>query len=432
MFRYKLHKFRFLIITVFVAVIILALFQWSLHSFPFGQGRPIIPTPPPVNQSNIIPTTTVDINTPGSIHLFLNFTYNIANPATIAKYYDFIWGAQPEHVASLRAGNPNLLLSYYVPFYRDDGTFENYDLGSQQGLDYWHSFHSDWILYKCDRSTPAYYGDNPRMPLDFTNSAVIDWQLQTYAIPASEHGYGAIAADNVDLINTYGACGVYRNGKWVQLFSGQSDDPRWRDGILKWLTQMQNALHQLAHPLLLIPNVGFGSTSPSSSFVQQLTSHVDAIADEGGFTNYGDGYLTGTDWSQKVQYIQKVQKLGKSYYLVGEVPSITSAEMQWSLGTYLLCNEGHIAIFISHPQDYGNDTRYPTYNISIGEPAGDMYKAQGIYWRDYSSGLVAVNPSGENSYTVTTSSGKYVDINGKSASRRFTLSPHSAMILLNP
>jgi hypothetical protein len=425
MFKQKVYKFRFLIIIVLAVVIILAIFQWSWHILPLGLV-------PPIDQSSIIPVTTGPTNTTGSIRLFLSFSYNVEDPAAIAKYYDFVWGAQLDHVQSFRTGNPHILLGYYIPFYRDQGTFGTFDPGKRDNLNYWRSFHPDWILYRCDRSTPAYYeSGNQIIPLDFTNPAVLNWQVQRYAVPASENGYDAIAADNVDLVNTYGACGVYRDGKWVQLFSGQVDDPQWRNAVLQWLTQMQHALHQLPHPLQLIPNVGFGTIAPSSAFVQQLTTHVNGIVDESGFTEYGDGYLTDTNWLNKIQYIQNVQKQGKQYYLVGEVPSVTSAEMQWNLGNYLLCNQGRLSIFISLPQAYGQDTRYPTYNIPIGQPTGDMYQAQGVYWRDYSGGLVTVNPSSTNSHTITTSSRKYVDINGNSVSRTFTLLPHSAVILLH-
>ena len=43
----------------------------------------------------------------------------------------------------------------------------------------------------------------------------------------------------------FGACGVYINGQWVQRYTGQLDDPRWRIDIINWLTWMQQALHHL-------------------------------------------------------------------------------------------------------------------------------------------------------------------------------------------
>src|SRR2546421_1307439 len=45
------------------------------------------------------------IDTWNNIHLFLNFDYNISNPAAIAKYYDFVSGADVDHVAALHSAN---------------------------------------------------------------------------------------------------------------------------------------------------------------------------------------------------------------------------------------------------------------------------------------------------------------------------------------
>lgn len=436
MVKSRIYKFRVFIAIVAVGLVIIAIWQLPALLFPPRPTSPNVPSAPSPTQYTPRTSFISNTNTSGSINLMLNFTHNITNPAEIAKYYTFVWGASLQQVSELRAGNPKIVLSYYFPFYRDNGSFENENLGIQQNLKYWRSFHPDWVLYKCDRSTPAYYTDthdqsDSRMPLDFTNPAVINWQLQTYAIPASQNGYDAIAADNVDLVNTYGACGLYRNGQWTQLFTGKPDDSKWRDAVLNWLTQMQNALHQLSHPLYLVPNLALGSVSPSDPFVQQVVSHVDAIADEAGFTHYGSDHLTDTAWLQKIQLIENVQEQHKPYFITDEVSSINNTEIQWSLGTYLMCNEGSAAIFISLPQNYGSDTRYPQYNIPIGNPTDEMYEAQNVYWRDYTNGLVVTNPSSENSYLVTTSSSHYLDINGHSVSQSFTISPRSAMILLH-
>src|SRR5439155_5684487 len=129
------------------------------------------------------------------IHLFQTFDYNISDPATIAKRYDFVWGGQSDHVAAFRASNPGMSISYYIPFHRDEGTFPGGRM--QHDLAYWEVTHPDWILYKCDRVTPAFEFGGPDTPLDFSNPALVPWQIQTYAQPASVSGYDAIAADNI-------------------------------------------------------------------------------------------------------------------------------------------------------------------------------------------------------------------------------------------
>ena len=281
-----------------------------------------------------LPTATLTTTVPGArpfvdswnnFHIFQDFDYNIQNPSAIARYYDFVWGAHPSNVQAFHSSNPNNLLSFYFSFFRDSGTFN--DLGASQSLAYWQQVHPDWILYQCDRHTPAYEDGLNNVPFNFTNPAFFDWQIQTYAQPASEHGFDAIAADNVNLQNVIGACGYYKNGQWVQRYTGEMDDPQWRADVLTWLSEMQQALHRLAHPLILIPNLGYGYTPSSDPHVQQVVSHLDGILDESGFTQYGHGYLTGDAWVQAVNFIQNVQQQHKAYYIVNEFQSVGPNEI---------------------------------------------------------------------------------------------------------
>ncbi len=413
--------------------------RWSLLSLLFllvvacgctassadGAGIQLTPIP-----------TTIDpfsgerpfIDTGTDIHLFQNFDYQIQDPASIAKYYDFVWGATPNKVAAFRAGNPNIFLSYYISFFRDTGTFLNQE--AHHDLRYWKATHPDWILYQCDRTTPAYEDNQTNVvPFDFSNPDLINWQVQTYALSASQRGYDAIAADNLNMENLIGACGSYKNGQWVQRYSGKSDDPQWRADVLTWAARMQIALRALQHPLALIPNFSLGFLSPADPIVQQVLGHIDGVLDEGGFTNYSHGYLTNDKWVQTVQFIKSVQQRHKSYYIVNEFPSIDQSAVQWALASYLMCNEHAAAISIVRKQEYGLDLRYPEYTAQLGDPTGEMYTGQNVYWRDYTHGLSIVNPSSTQTYTVNLS-GQYTDLYGNPVGQTVEMQPHSGMVLL--
>jgi hypothetical protein len=363
----------------------------------------------------------------GTIRTFLDFDYNVPDPAAAAHRYDFAWGVGVDHVAEMRAANPNIFLTYYFPFYRDGGTFTDI---TPRSLDYWKTTHPDWILYRCDRVTPAFEPDIPNVPLDFSNPALVAWQVATYAQPASENNYDGIAADNVDLRNLFGACGVYNNGQWVQLYTGQPDDPQWRANIVAWLTRMQSALHHLRHPLALIPNLALDGVPPTDQVAQQVLKHVDGILDEGGFTNYGMGYLTDEDWVQTIQFIEQAQRLGKPYYEVNQFLSVGRAEVQWALASYLMSKDHLAELFITTIQGYGVERWYQEYAAQLGNPTGPMHQTQNVYIRPYSRGVSIVNPSATESYTVTLDGGPYHDLYGNPIERTITLSPHSGMVLL--
>ena len=387
------------------------------------------PLPPPGTPYADLKGVRPFIDTWNNIHLFQSFDNKIFDPTNAAKYYDFIWGAAVNHVQAIRSGNPNIFISYYIPFNRDNGAFTNPN--AIHDLSYWKVVHPDWILYKCDRVTPAYEFGDPNIPLDFSNPALVSWQVQTYAVLASEAGYDGIAADNVSLQNYFGACGIYVNGQWKQLFTGQPDDPKYRADVLAWLARMQLALHRLPHPLALIPNLSLGNIPPTDPFVQQVVNHVDGILYEDGFTDDARDYVTGNKWVQLVQFMESVQQQRKPFYVVDQfnTPSVDRAEIQWALASYLMGKDHLAAIFISTYQGYGGDTRYFEYTAQVGSPVGVMYQSQNVYWRKYTNSVGIVNPSATQTYIVALN-GSYVDLYGFPAGQKITLPPHSGIVLL--
>ena len=370
------------------------------------------------------------IDTWNNIHIFQTFDFNISDPASLADRYDFVWGADIKHVAAFRSGNPNIFISYYIPFREDWGTFTNNK--TYHSLAYWKTIHPDWILYKCDQTTPARDPGNPYVPLDFANSAVVAWQVETYAQPASISGYDGIAADNLALQNLSGACGVYIHGRWVQRYTGRLDDPQWRADIIMWLTRMQQALHHLRRPLALIPNISLEALPLYDPVWQQVVNHVDGLLDEGGFTYYGSGYMTGSAWVRRIQFMETVQQQHKPYYIINQFRSVGHAQIQWALASYLMGKEHTAALFISTLQGYGGDTWYSEYGALIGSPLGLMYQAQNVYFRNYSHGLSIVNRSATNTYAVTLTSGiSYSDLYGCPVGQTVKLPPHSGLVLLS-
>ncbi len=371
------------------------------------------------------------INTLEDIHLFQSFDYRISDPTAVAQYFDFIWGGSPRKVSLFHEGHPNIIVSYYIPFHRDDGTFGNPDLGKYHNLRYWQSLHPDWILYKCDRTTPAYEFGNPNIPLDFSNPAVVKWQIQTYGLPASQRGYDAIAADNINMENLFGGCGSFHHGRWVQRYSGNMHDERWHADVVSWVARMQRGLHALPHHLKLIPNFSLGALlTVNSPIVQQFLDHVDAVLDERGFTNYGDGYITGERWVQAVKFIQMVQDQRKAIYILNQTKSpMKQDQVQYALVSYLMAKGNLASMYITGNQDYGRTMLSNFYSVQIGSPEGSMYTAQNVYWRRYSNGLVVVNPSATTAQTIVVYD-HYRDMYDEPVRHRFTLAPHSGRILL--
>src|SRR5579859_13309 len=424
---------------------------------PWGEKSiKVTPTPGPCTQAVCLNPSTVPgvrpfIDTWNNIHIFqtFDFYYRSYQISQYAKSFDMVWGAGQEQSytpALWRRYNPNIILPYYIPLNRDGGTIADPGIGGLVGrINYWKANHPDWVLYQCDRTTPVTQFGNPNIALDISNPAVQDWQMQTYMQPISQSGYDAIGIDNVNMNLPGGesgdtqkmACGHYdKNGQWVQRYSGQTNDTQWRTDVLAWLTTMQKRVHALPHPLALVINLGMAPLTGSDPFLQQIANHVDGILDESGFTGYGNQYVTDDAWVQLVQFIKSVQAHNKPYFIIDEFKyapgqGITNDQVQWALSTYLMGKYHLSAVNPVAIQDYGSPRPRDEYNAPIGVPVSEMYQNQYVYWRNYSNGLVLVNPSSSSSFTVTLDSPHYTDLYGKAVGQTLTLQPQSGIVLLN-
>eukprot|EP01079_Euglenida_sp_SAG-EU17-18_P000394 gene394-2423_t len=155
-------------------------------------------------------------DTSNNVHSFITFDSGVS-PADVNMdrlyRYDFVWGGERNPPSAYHSAVPSIVVAKYIPY--------AWDPDPTRSLTWWQSNHPSWVLYKCDRKTPAWYpglvGRN--MPLDISNPAVVEWQADTYAGPAGAGGYDAIAADMFGLYNSFGACGVWRGaGQWAELY----------------------------------------------------------------------------------------------------------------------------------------------------------------------------------------------------------------------
>lgn len=361
------------------------------------------------------------------IHAFQVFDGNInkQQATSHAHRYGFVWGTgQP---TAWTAGNPNIVTSWYAPF---DGDFTTH-----HDLTWWKANHPDWILYKCDQKTPAGLGGLTNVPLDFSNKAVMKWQLATYTPSMEQRGYTAFADDLVGLSNSNGGCGVFIHGVWTQRFTGQKDDETFAQAVLAWHRYAVKYLHGLSRPLQLgvnnVPeNRPFGDPDEN-----ELLNNVDFVTDESAFTDYGNGYPSNSRVQLIWQWMNYIQGLNKAYIVIDKwnTKALSHQQLEWAIGTYLLGKYHHASVFIDHLPGYGWEYWYPEYNTKIGYPCGDMYPDPlnaGVYYRKYSKGFVIVNATFTKNYLVDLPLPTYTSIWGGTVVSPITINADDSQVLL--
>ena len=177
--------------------------------------------------------------------------------------YRFVWGASPALMPAWTSLPASIrpILSWYMPYSRDISPAEC-RLGSSGGGDCvkgrnisWYEAHQrDWVLYQCDQRTPAFQYGDLNVPLDFTNPSVIEYQA-SLAMSARDAGYTAIAADNLAFENfaAFNACGVWRDGRWEQIFSGEVNDPRFAEATVAWAERFRQLLQKKMRLVITSP-----------------------------------------------------------------------------------------------------------------------------------------------------------------------------------
>lgn len=373
-----------------------------------------------------------------AVHAFLTFDYLVAKAdvATAGAHADFVWGAGSGNVPLYRAAtqNPKIALSSYMVF--DEVT------DTTQTIDAWKKSHPDWIVYQCDKTTPAYaYGT--RVPLDVSNPAVIDWQVQTFAVPAAAAGYDAIAADEFELPDFHGACGVYRNGTWTQLYSGKNPDPAYADAMIKWAQTFAQRLHALTpKPLALVANY-YSQFPPDDPHVSQAVDALDGVISEGTFTagTTGAAAMKESVWTSAVALMEAVQARGKPFFDINQFDDFndgvhTDGDVEWALASYLMGKEHsafvYAAGYTTLPIKYGADAWRPEYAAAaLGSPCGAMQHVQGAYYtRLFQHGMSLVNPTATDA-SATLPPGTWTDLKGSAVTGSPALAAHTGLVLLD-
>jgi hypothetical protein len=361
-----------------------------------------------------------------NIHAFQVFDGDIppGQAQSDASRYDAVWGS--DEPSAWKAGNPRIVTGYYAPF---DGDFH------MNSLEWWKSHHPSWVLYKCDKTTPAWPSGLMNVPLDISNPATVAWQMATYGPTIEADGYTGLDVDLVDLNNADGGCGVWINGVWKPRFTGQFKDASWTAAVLDWLHYAYAYLHGLPRPLYLgVNNVPEARPLGDPSQID-LINHTDLIDDEQSFTMYGNGYASSADVSLIVGWMKYTQGLGKAWVVDDKfnVNTLSDQQLGWAISTYLLGKYHSAALFADHLPGYGYQYWHPQYLSEIGSPCGDAYgyaHDNGLYLRKYTAALIVSNASVNTTYKFTLPKSSYVDIFGNKITSPMSILPDDGDVLL--
>ena len=347
----------------------------------------------------------------------------------LAKERDLVWGAKLGLVEKGGYG------SSYYPSHRDFDQSRVFPGGSPvvRDLEWYQKNQPEWVVYQADKKTPAYgfvYEWGGYMGLDITRQDVREYILNTFLVPAIDRGWSCIAFDNVALDNQHKRVGVYHNGKWVQLYSGERRDSVYAEDMMDYLLWVKREVNVRGVPLML--NGKVDPQRPERTW--ELVASADIWFDEGAFSNHAKKKVVDKSW--ELRYVISSMKAADGYYVGAnstgvEFEEIPDDEIDWILANFLLVRGKNSFLSITGDRYTGYLLSYPpSFDPPVGLPQSDSYKKGELYMRNYENGFIAVNPSSKASLSFTPPSGCWEDRLGNIIGDKIVLTPRSGTVLL--
>lgn len=372
--------------------------------------------------------------------------------------YGMVWGSRNGMPPPWRTNNTTLAPTYYMPMPTDASSNIWGEIG--HSLSWWKTYHPDWILYVCTSSgtpttTPAYMSQLPyNVPLDIHNPSVVSYQIHDAGKYAIKYGYTGLGFDQVLFTNPTGTaegsgyfgCGIYKSGSFIRRYSSRTDSA-WITDTVAWVKAAKSILttDTTLSPYHLRLVVNHPAANVANLNEQAILQNVDADLDETGFSDYGY-YQQSTKaglFRVTVDWMNYAQSHGSAALIVdkfSQSTSITSLQLEYSMATYLMGNDGAAGLFVGNSYSYGAEQYHAEYAAPIGTPCAAYYGGPNysstnpnIYYRRFSGGMVVVNSGSlprTYEYATLPTNHTYTDLEHRTISKPLPVNSNDGYVLL--
>lgn len=277
-------------------------------------------------------------------------------------------------------------------FYQDAyAIYENSALASE---------HPEWILR--DSAGNKLYipwgcsnGSCPQYAGDISNPAYRRYWIDE-AQARLAHGYRGLFVDDVNMEEQTGN-GEGQHVAPTDPTTGQPmSDATWRAYMAEFMAEIRAALPnaEIVHNVIWFANSDAGSSDPS---IRREIESANYICLERGVNDSG---LTGGNgqWSVNAlfAFVDEVHALGRGIVLAGSASDVPG--MEYNLASYFLLSSGDDAVSASGQTP---DNWWSGWNVNLGEATGGRRTWNNVLRRDFTGGMVLVNPPEARTQTIS-------------------------------
>lgn len=331
-------------------------------------------------------------------------------------------------IARLKDINPNLRV--FQQFLANQIAIKQ--TGAQAAEGYELKKMESWLL-KDDSGIPAH----PRGPyyLMMNISADSGWTeyFSSYAknVILNTDADG-IVLDEIPLRKT----GMFSN------FKKYPNDESWQDDTIRFLSQFRSTVKV---PVLINAGELSSVTRDGRVLWESFSKEIDGAWHEGWIRFYGahQSPHEGSNWEWDIRSAEKFSAAGKPY--IASAAFRDRTELEYALANYLLAIRGKSLVFqpmVAYDQKTRGGFNFEIaqkavidnqdlFDIELGCALGKRQKFGQLWIREYSKGLVIVNPNIRATVTPSTISGHYLDTSGKRLTLPIQLDGFEGRILRN-
>lgn len=365
--------------------------------------------------------------------------------------YDAIWAGQliannnSAAWTQLRERHPDILALYYM----SSDTTRKLDAGFFD-YGYIEREHPEWFLKRDGKTSalelkrepdrrirwvtdPEAGANYDRFYLDVTNPAFQDWAVQQVlervsgACDRVRPSYNGLAFDNVHIGSRRMKSITRRHSAWQ--FAGRLDS--WNRGYFAYLGKVRRALNERGLKLAVNHTLNYGSTQDASCW-DELLQCADIIMTEQSLRYGSSPYYSGRQWDLSMERHERILAKGLVDWWVC-YPETHEGFLYEYCSWLLVRKPGQSLFFATRGnRSWSNPETpwYAEYELPIGEPLGPRVEHDGLWWRAYQQGLVAVNPSIRTIHVSLANGPQWIDAATAESADTLALKPASACILI--
>jgi hypothetical protein len=303
---------------------------------------------------------------------------------TVAKRYNVVVGQSKvyrPYLGAMHAARPHVVVAAYKSSISAGG--ENYTFVSRN--------HPSWFLR--DRYGNRLHDSYGAYLINPKSLGVRRWTAKV-AKRAQADGFDAFFLDS---LGTYG----------LEAFHGTPIDPSTGVAFTPktWLAATRG-LAKRVNAAVAIPVIGNGLRDGSTYFSSSATYHLLDVLQAGEFeacfraaTFSASWFPSTTSWLRQVKALSSVQRRGRRALCWVKIYSSASSaqQQQWhdfALASFLLAQRGKAYFYFQGSTSENALSTWGDKSIRIGRPLTGRLASGNIYYRVYTHGMVAVNPTG--------------------------------------